>query len=55
MGSGEPSLVTIVIPTLNEAEGIKETIRNISFEEIKRMGYSAEVIVVDANSTDGTK
>jgi glycosyltransferase involved in cell wall biosynthesis len=55
MKNGEHSSVTIVIPTLNEAEGIRETIRNIPFEEIRRMGYSAEIIVVDANSTDGTK
>ena len=47
-------LVSIVIPTLNEAYGIKKTIERIPIDELKDMGYDCEIIVVDGGSTDGT-
>jgi glycosyltransferase involved in cell wall biosynthesis len=47
-------LVSIVIPTLNEAEGIVETITKIPLEELRRRGFDCEVIVVDGGSTNGT-
>ena len=40
---------TVIIPTLNEAEGIGPTIREIVKELV-----NPEIIVVDAHSTDGT-
>lgn len=43
-------LVSVVIPTLNEAGNIKEALTTIH-EELK---YPNEIIVVDGNSTDGT-
>lgn len=46
--------VSIVIPTLNEAEGIRETIGRIPVHELKAMGYDVEIIVVDGGSKDGT-
>jgi len=46
--------VSIIIPTLNEAEGIRETIRRIPVHELKAMGYDIEIIVVDGGSKDGT-
>ena len=41
--------VTVIIPTLNEAEGIGPTIQEI-IEELK----TSEIIVIDAKSVDGT-
>ena len=43
-------LVSIVIPTLNEAGNILEAVTTIE----KELAYPKEIIVVDSNSTDGT-
>ncbi len=43
-------LVSIVIPTLNEAGNIREALTTIE----KEVTYPKEIIVVDGNSTDGT-
>ena len=43
-------LVSVVIPTLNEAGTILEAINTID----KNVHYPKEIIVVDSNSTDGT-
>src|ERR1700690_327872 len=43
-------LVSVVIPTLNEAGNILEAVTTIE----KEMIYPKEIIVVDGNSTDGT-
>jgi rSAM/selenodomain-associated transferase 2 len=42
--------LSIIIPTLNEAEGIVATLESLS--ELRRRGH--EVIVVDGGSSDGT-
>lgn len=39
----------IVVPTLNEGERIQNTLR-----EIQRLGYAADLCVVDGKSTDGS-
>ena len=44
-------MVSVVIPTLNEAGNILETVTTIR----KELGYPNEIIIVDGNSTDGTK
>jgi glycosyltransferase involved in cell wall biosynthesis len=44
-------MVSVVIPTLNEAGSILETVTTIE----KELAYPKEIIVVDGNSTDGTK
>jgi glycosyltransferase involved in cell wall biosynthesis len=44
-------LVSIVIPTLNEAGNILEAVTTIH----KELDYPKEIIVVDGNSTDGTQ
>jgi len=44
-------MVSVVIPTLNEAGNIRETVTTI----YKEITYPKEIIVVDGNSTDGTK
>jgi glycosyltransferase involved in cell wall biosynthesis len=43
-------MVSVVIPTLNEAGNIEEAIATIH----KDLAYPKEIIVVDGNSTDGT-
>jgi dolichol-phosphate hexosyltransferase len=44
-------MVSVVIPTLNEAGNIGEALASIE----KELAYPNEVIVVDGNSTDGTQ
>lgn len=43
-------MVSVVIPTLNEAGNIREALSTIEQE----LAYPNEIIVVDGNSTDGT-
>ncbi len=43
-------MVSVVIPTLNEAGNIKEALTTIH----EHLDYPNEIIVVDGNSTDGT-
>jgi glycosyltransferase involved in cell wall biosynthesis len=44
-------MVSVVIPTLNEAGSIRETVTTIHTE----LAYPKEIIIVDGNSTDGTQ
>ena len=44
-------MVSVVIPTLNEAGTIREILTTIH----KQVAYPKEIIVVDGDSTDGTK
>ena len=44
-------MVSVVIPTLNEAGNILEIVTTIR----KELGYPNEIIIVDGDSTDGTK
>lgn len=44
-------MVSVVIPTLNEAGNIREALTTIE----KTLPYPKEIIVVDGDSTDGTK
>ena len=46
--------LSIVIPALNEEEGIGKTIQAIPKEQLQGMGYDVEVIVVDNGSEDQT-
>jgi dolichol-phosphate hexosyltransferase len=48
-------LVSVLIPTLNEEEGIKKTIISIPKGDLYSMGYGLEIIVIDGNSTDLTR
>ena len=43
-------MVSVVIPTLNEAGNILEAVNTIE----KELAYPKEIIIVDGNSTDGT-
>ncbi len=51
----DKKMVSVVIPALNEAEGIGECLESIPREELGKMGYDVEIVVVDGESTDGTR
>lgn len=46
--------LTIVIPALNEKNGIARTINAVPKGRLGEMGYEIQVLVVDNGSTDGT-
>jgi glycosyltransferase involved in cell wall biosynthesis len=48
-------IVSVVIPTLNEEDGIRHTISSIPDSEIRELGYELEVLVVDGESSDCTR
>lgn len=47
--------ISIVIPTLNEEEGIGITIDSIKKEEFEKRNWEYEVVIIDGNSTDKTR
>jgi len=50
----EVTIVSIVIPALNEEDGIVGTIKAIPIKELRDAGYEVEILVVDNGSTDRT-
>lgn len=48
------SSVTVLLPALNEENGIGEVIDSLPREQIENAGYGLKVLVVDGNSTDRT-
>jgi len=46
--------VSIVIPALNEEEGIGKTIQAVPTHELDKMGYEVQILVVDNGSEDRT-
>lgn len=50
----QTKLLTIVIPALNEEQGIQHTIAAVPREAIQAAGYGVQVLVVDNGSTDRT-
>jgi glycosyltransferase involved in cell wall biosynthesis len=46
--------VSIVIPALNEEQGIGSVLKEIPIKELKKLGYDTEVLVVDNGSEDKT-
>ncbi|MCD6512991.1 MAG: glycosyltransferase family 2 protein [Thermoplasmata archaeon] len=47
--------ISIVIPTLNEEEGIGITIDSIRKDEFEKRGWEYEIVIVDGNSKDRTR
>jgi dolichol-phosphate mannosyltransferase len=47
--------VTILVPALNEEDGIVRVVGNLPLRMIRRMGLIPRVLVVDGNSTDRTR
>jgi len=50
-----PPRLSIVIPAMNEEEGIGETLDIIPLKALAEMGYPTEIIVVDGESVDRTR
>lgn len=46
--------ISVIIPTLNEEEGLREVLERMPWDELLAESYSLEVIVVDGGSSDGT-
>ena len=53
-GQTAQKTLTIVIPALNEEQGIGKTITAVPTAEIDRIGYRCQVLVVDNGSEDAT-
>ncbi|MHB1377648.1 MAG: glycosyltransferase family 2 protein [Candidatus Humimicrobiaceae bacterium] len=47
--------ITIVIPALNEEKAIGLVIEEIPIDELKKMGYEIEIMVIDNGSIDKTR
>lgn len=47
--------LSIVIPAMNEEEGIGETLDIIPVKELEELGYPVEIVVVDGESVDRTR
>lgn len=50
-----PVLVTILIPTLNEEEGIGPTLDAVDRDAFKERGWELEFLIVDGDSKDRTR
>ena len=48
------SKISIVIPALDEEKGIGKTISSIPKDELLKLGYDTEIVVIDNGSKDGT-
>ena len=46
--------ISIVIPALNEEEGIGHVVNEIPVAKLKKMGYEVEILVIDNDSDDNT-
>jgi glycosyltransferase involved in cell wall biosynthesis len=46
--------LSVVIPALNEEHGIGDVLQEIPIDQLKGMGYSVEVLVIDNGSHDKT-
>ena len=53
--TGRFKKITIVIPALNEEQAIGPVIKEVPIDELKRMGYVVEIMVIDNGSTDKTR
>jgi glycosyltransferase involved in cell wall biosynthesis len=46
--------ISIIIPTINEEQGIGKTLDSIPYDHLRKKGYEVETIIVDGGSTDRT-
>lgn len=47
--------ISIILPTLNEEQGIGQTIDDIHMDYFKKKGWNVEIVIVDGNSNDKTR
>ena len=45
----------ILLPVLNEAEGLDVVLKTIPHQSIKEIGWNPEIIIVDGKSTDNSQ
>ena len=45
----------ILLPVLNEAEGLDAVLKTIPYAPIKEAGWVSEIVVVDGKSTDASQ
>ncbi|MCI4368522.1 MAG: glycosyltransferase family 2 protein [Thermoplasmata archaeon] len=45
----------MILPTLNEEQGLLKTLEDIPLEHLREAGFDPQVLVVDGHSTDGTQ
>ena len=55
MPNSGKKIVSIILPALNEEEGLKRTLYSIPKSDLVSAGYDVEILVVDGNSTDKTR
>ena len=48
------SRLVILLPTLNEEEGVSATIADLHLEDIRALGFEPQILVVDGHSSDAT-
>src|SRR5262245_56607884 len=53
IAGAEPPLISVVLPCLNEADGVGKCVRK-ALQALREMGGPGEVIVVDNGSTDAS-
>ncbi|MBI4308665.1 MAG: glycosyltransferase family 2 protein [Chloroflexi bacterium] len=46
--------LSVVIPALNESKAIQQVVASVPVQELARIGYATQIVVVDNGSTDGT-
>jgi glycosyltransferase involved in cell wall biosynthesis len=51
---GKAQKITVIIPCHNEESGISSVIRGVPTKLLEKMGFKAEIIVIDNNSNDST-
>lgn len=50
-----PCRLSVIIPTINEEDGIVSTLSELTLRILDEMGFGCEVIVVDGGSSDSTR
>ncbi len=49
-----PPEVAVILPTLNEALNLRNTLESIPLEDLRAHGWAVHPVVIDGGSTDGT-
>ena len=44
----------VILPTLNEVEGLARTLRDLPFDQFDEPGHRVQPLIIDGGSTDGT-
>ena len=55
VASGSPRTCSIIVPVFNEQETFPELMRRLLDKRLDHLGLEREIILVESNSTDGTR